>query len=157
VSRASQLGVTVAALVVAGGIALVVRDGAADPGATPFTLRLGMGPRDARTRLARELPGDLVVVPAAELALEWHGRSPGVRSLRLELHDGKLVAIRARLAPTHPLAHGDSLWQSSTAVLSRRSRDDGDFDFLLVARDCPTHRDEVARLLHPQVPSATSP
>lgn len=135
--------------------AIVRRD---DP--VPWGLRLGMGPHDVRLRLARTLPGDLRVVPAAELALEWHGASPDVRALRLELHEGKLVALRARVAMSSEIASGDPLWQSRSAVLSRRPRSDGDVDVVLVARDCPTHRDEVARLLRDsgrRTPPAASP
>jgi len=154
---AVSTGLALAVVLAAGGVAMALGPWAADDATAPFTLRLGMGPRDVRTRLARELPGALVAVPAAELALEWRGTSPDVRSLRLELHDGRLVAVRARLAASSPLARGDRLWQSSAAVLSRAPRGDSDVDYLLVARDCPTHRDEVARLLGRAAPSATAP
>ena len=155
VAAALSIGIVLA---IAGtAVAALPACGAEDAGASPFALRLGMGPRDVRSRLARELPGELVVAPAEELAYAWNGHADGVRSLRLELHEGKLVAVRARIAASHPLAQGDRLWRSASAVLSRAARPDGDIDFVLIARDCPTHRAEVARLLSSEVPPATSP
>lgn len=110
-------------------------------------VRLGLAPEDVRARYA--LAGTWTSVPADELTLAWSPADPRgtVREARFEFHLGSLVAIRARVPASDEAAHGDPVSVSSAALLARSRRSDGDIDVLFVARDCPTHAKEVAKLL----------
>jgi hypothetical protein len=108
-------------------------------------LRLGATPDDVRARFASEsfrteLGEDVALV--AESPLEA-GVLPGAR---FEFHDGQLVALRLRLADSHPEFAGQALLRSAQTLLHREPEPDGTVSVVLLSRTCPTHRDEALRL-----------
>lgn len=98
--------------------------------------RLGMSARQIRSSFQPEgswsssTEGELLV-------LEWSGEDSRVKSARFELHEGLLVAIRADLADV----------SDDRVVAPDVVRDVRDGHLTLIARGCPAHVDEVARLL----------
>lgn len=137
-------------------------------------VRLGMTPRDVRDRFAAFSPGGQwrTTAAAGELALEWLPASTPAASTpppippaandggtaepqppsaaapaRFEFHNGLLVAVRLVVPPSDPAAHGAPVDVSTASVLARRGRTDGRVELTLLARDCPTHAEEVHRLL----------
>lgn len=118
-------------------------------------LRLGATPDMVRARLSSasfrtELGEDVALVADDAIA---DGVSPGAR---FEFHDGQLVAVRVELRSDHPDAHGAALIATPATVLSREvlSRAfEGDLVHArLLARTCPTHREEAERLVAAEVP-----
>jgi hypothetical protein len=107
-------------------------------------VRLGFAARDVRDRFP--LRG---AWQASSDELSWTP-SDGVQTVRevhFEFHMGSLVAVRARLSPRDESARGGPLQTTAATLVARTPRSDGDVDLFLVARDCPTHAAEVARLL----------
>ncbi len=108
-------------------------------------LRLGATPDMVRARLSdasfrTELGEDVSLIADASIA---EGVAPGAR---FEFHDGQLVAVRVDLAPHHADAEGDALVVTPATVLSRAT--EGDLVRVrLIARTCPTHREEAERLV----------
>lgn len=98
--------------------------------------RLGMGARQIRSSFEpngtweTSMDGDLLV-------LEWSGSDPRVRSARFELHEGLLVAIRAELIDAN-----DAQTVAPDVVRNVRGG-----MLTMIARGCPVHADEVARLM----------
>ena len=98
--------------------------------------RLGMSAQQVRSSFqprgtwATTTEGDLLV-------LEWTGEDPGVKSARFELHEGLLVAVRAELsdASDTKVIAGDVVREVRGGALT------------MIARGCPVHADEVARLI----------
>jgi hypothetical protein len=86
--------------------------------------------------------------------LTWRSRvdAPGARELRFDLHDGLLVAIRARVPPADELAQGLRLTVTPLSLTARLPRADGAVDYVTLARDCTTSADEVAALLGAATP-----
>jgi hypothetical protein len=117
-------------------------------------VRLGMTAGAVRARLDTGARGVWRAHGGDGLALEWipdpsdrAAPGPGVpRHLRFELHDGLVVAVRAKLDAAHPLAAGAPFVETSGSVLERAAGPDGLVTLTLVARDCPTHADEVRAL-----------
>jgi len=108
-------------------------------------LRLGATPDDVRARFASssfrtELGEDVALF--AESSLEA-GVLPGAR---FEFHDGQLVALRLRLAASHPAAAGDALLATPQTLLHREPAPDGTVSVVVLSRTYPTHRDEALRL-----------
>jgi hypothetical protein len=112
-------------------------------------LRLGATPDMVRARLTAasfrtELGEDVALVADEEIA---EGVAPGAR---FEFHDGQLVAVRVALRSGHPDAGGERLIATPATVLSRAS--EGDLVRVsLLARTCPTHREEAERLVAAEV------
>ena len=69
------------------------------------------------------------------------------RDTRFEIHDGMLVAIRLDVPEDRPEARGDRLETTAASVLVRERAEPGRARVSLLARDCPTHAAEVARIL----------
>lgn len=105
-------------------------------GATPDMVRARLGSTSFRT----ELGEDVALVADAPISDDV---APGAR---FEFHDGQLVAVRVDLRAGHDDASGDALHATPATVLSRAP--EGDFVRVrLLARTCPTHREEAERLV----------
>lgn len=68
-------------------------------------------------------------------------------SIRFELHDGLLTAIRARLEPGGLLSGGPPLEETPFSVTARRPLPDGSIDYVALVRDCKLQQAEIATLL----------
>ena len=112
-------------------------------------VRLGMSAHDVREAFDRALSVDM----SDELALVWtrdegqtfHDPALGdVQNARFEFHLGLLVAIRA----TGQTGRRDHHELTLSHAALRRVADDtqGRATLTLIARDCPTHAEEVRRL-----------
>ena len=113
-------------------------------------LLLGHGPAQARDRLATDVPGTFRSTAIGEdYALDWTPRTEGgrLRSARLEFHLGQLVAVRLSLAPDAAEANGPTFVLTESSVLVREARPDDTVELTWLARSCPTHADEVRRLI----------
>ena len=108
-----------------------------------------MAPRDVRERFdLAPLGAFKVTSPGDELVLDWaptHTGDATVDSARFEFHAGMLVAVHAKLAQRDPEAAGADLLATRAAVVARTHAEG--VSYTLIARDCPTHRDEEKRLL----------
>jgi len=72
------------------------------------------------------------------------------RSATFEFHEGLLVAMRFRMPASAPLASGDPLVVAPDAVLHREPLGSDEVQVDVIARNCPTHAEELSRLLaHP--------
>lgn len=111
-------------------------------------VRLGMTAAQIRERFDRgtaaawrtEVSGpDLALIraPAGELD----------RETRFEIHAGMLVAIRMDVRDDLPEAAGAPLVTTPASVVSRSRPEPGRTRIAVLARDCPTHADEVSALL----------
>ncbi|UJR80934.1 hypothetical protein [Sandaracinus amylolyticus] len=69
------------------------------------------------------------------------------RETRFEFHNGMLVAIRAELPPDADEARGGAVEISPAAVIARTNDGRGRVHLRVLARDCPTHAEEVSRVL----------
>ncbi len=118
-----------------------------------FGLRLGMTPAEVRASLV--IPGafetnagdaDLVLtfVPS-----EDDRPREGLSSARFEFHGGVLVAARAQLETSAPLASG-APFEVTPNALTRRESSHGGVRLHWISRHCPTHAAEVERLLAQQ-------
>jgi len=112
-----------------------------------------MTPNDVRDRFAPGAVGTWRLEMNAEPVLTWavssNVRAPSLRQATFEFHEGLLVATRLELMSSDADAHGPPLEVSPSAILSRQAMPDGITRVFLVARDCPTHAEEVRRLLRP--------
>ena len=63
---------------------------------------------------------------------------------RFEFHLGMLVAIRAR---TNERAPTDAIASTPKTVTSKAPAPEGGTDVVVLARDCPTHKDEAEGLV----------
>jgi hypothetical protein len=127
--------------------------GNGDGGTTFHGAKLGMAPRDVRERFDLGALGAFKITPGDEMLLDWAPTQPGqgtVETARFEFHSGMLVAVRATLLPRDPEAPGASLLATKTAVVVRSKGEH--VNYTLIARDCPTHREEEKRLLAGQTP-----
>ena len=124
-----------------------------------YGARLGQSASDLRRQLVPPVPGTFRAAADApangDLALEWFpdagpipsAASTAPRRARFEIHSGLVVAIRATLPPASPLSDGPRLSTTPVSVLSRRENPDHSVSFSILARDCPTHAEEVRALL----------
>ena len=110
--------------------------------------RLGMTPDQVRDRFAggetasweTEIVGpDLTLIRGPSASLD--------RETRFEFHNGMLGAIGADLPAGAPEARGDAVEISTASVVSRARGADGRVRLRVLARDCPTHAEEVSRIL----------
>ena len=117
----------------------------ADTEAIP-NVRLGMAPRDVRERFQPGSDGSWQTALGAgdDTVLEWTAKdgNAAVKDARFEFHLGMLVAIRAHLA-----AQGSKENVTSTPkTVTLRGPGEGGTIVTVLARDCPTHKDEADAL-----------
>lgn len=120
-----------------------------EPDAVP-NVKLGMAPGDVRDRFEPGGPGTWqtsVGKVADDTAIEWKAKdgSARVREARFEFHLGMLVAVRATTNDAPPSAEKISTTPASVTV--RRAAPSGGTDTAVLARDCPTHKDEASSLV----------
>jgi hypothetical protein len=107
-------------------------------------VRLGMAPRDVRDRFkpAGEGSWQTALGTGDDTVLEWTAREPGapIAQARFEFHLGMLVAIRAR---TNEPSSKESVALTPKTVTVRAPAREGGTSVTVLARDCPTHKDEA--------------
>lgn len=112
-------------------------------------IKLGMSPRDVRARFEPSTQGSWTTKigssPGDDTILEWVAAdttSARITTAKFEFHLGMLVAIRAHLR--EPVA-AEVIDLTAKTVSSRApSGPSGPgSDLVVLARDCPTHRDEA--------------
>ncbi len=107
-------------------------------------VRLGMAPRDVRARFAPEGEGSwqTAVGTGDDTVLEWTARDPNapIAHARFEFHLGMLVAIRAR---TNEPTSKETIALTPKTVTVRAPAGEGGTTVTVLARDCPTHKDEA--------------
>lgn len=139
--------VLVPAMLALGALVSSILTGSETPGSLRGA-RLGMTPDRVRDRFAggetasweTEIVGpDLTLIRAPGGSLD--------RETRFEFHGGMLVAIRADLPADAPEASGAAVEISAASVVSRERTPDGRVRLRVLARDCPTHAEEVSRVL----------
>ena len=121
-----------------------------EPDAIP-NVRLGMTPRDVRDRFDPSSTGawQTSVGTGDDTVLEWTSRgakipeSPKVARVRFEFHLGMLVAIRARTTENEG---AERVSATPKTVTVRRPDPEGGTSIVVLARDCPTHKDEAESL-----------
>lgn len=116
--------------------------------AGPFpSVRLGMTPRDVRGRFEPGGEGSWKTGTGAgdDTVLEWRASAPGAKvpEARFEFHHGMLVAIRARLADAED---HERVAATVRSVTLRRPAAAGGTEIAVLARDCPSHRQEAESL-----------
>lgn len=114
-------------------------------GVTSFhNVRLGMTPVDVRDRFDGPA-GTWKNTPGEEMLLDYSPASGGVPKVRFEFHNGMLVAVRATLDGSDPMARGAPREVTPGSVASRETQG-ANVTFVWLSRDCPTHKEEAARL-----------
>lgn len=114
------------------------------PDAIP-NIRLGMAPRDVRDRFkpGGTDPGawQTALGPGDDTVLEWTSHDPKapVSDARFEFHLGMLVAIRAKTADKVAKEEISTTPRTVTA----KEPSEGGSTITVLARDCPTHKDEA--------------
>jgi hypothetical protein len=112
------------------------------------SVRLGMAPRDVRERFQPGGQGawQTRMGSADDTYLEWTSQDPASRvpSARFEFHLGMLVAVRARLTDGPPSERVD---KTARTVTLRKPAPEGGTSVTVLARDCPTHKDEADALV----------
>jgi hypothetical protein len=128
-------------------VALVTACGSGDAEGVPH-VRLGMAPRDVRERFAPGGEGTWQTALGAgdDTAIEWTARdvssSISISRARFEFHLGMLVAIRAHSAEK---SSREKVSTTRKTVTLRAPAPEGGTSVTVLARDCPTHRDEAER------------
>lgn len=126
-------------------VVLAAACGNDDKDAIP-NVRLGMAPRDVRERFQPAETGawQTALGSGDDTVLEWTARDTKstMREARFEFHLGMLVAIRAKT--NEKPAHEEVSTTPKTVTLKAPSREGGVITVL--ARDCPTHKDEADAL-----------
>jgi hypothetical protein len=111
-------------------------------------VRLGMTPEQVRSRFdARGASSWRSEVRGTEIVMI---RGPGGgldRESRFDFHLGMLVAIRLDLPEGAPEAQGPPIESTQRSLVVRSRHQPGRVAVSVLARDCPTHADEVARIL----------
>lgn len=115
------------------------------------SVRLGMAPRDVRERFQPGGQGawQTRMGGADDTYLEWISQDPAsqVPSARFEFHLGMLVAVRARLAAAPSSAGSERVEKTARTVTLRKAAPEGGTSVTVLARDCPTHKDEADALV----------
>lgn len=119
-----------------------------EPDAIP-NVKLGMAPGDVRDRFEPGGQGSWqtsVGAAADDTALEWKAKdgSAKVKDARFEFHLGMLVAIRANT--NDPAPSSEKIATTPSTVSVRRAASGGGTEVVVLARDCPTHKEEAASL-----------
>ncbi len=130
-------------------VALVACRGSGGESAAFYGARLGMTMRDVRAAFVPPSPGSWTAVQdGAVPRLDWSATlaaSP-VASARFEFHNGMLVAVRAPLAESDVHAAGPPVTTTSATVITR-DHVGGKVEYRWLSRECPAHKDEVAKIL----------
>lgn len=129
-------------------LALVLFGAACDRSSAPeeaiANVRLGMAPRDVRARFQPGADGawQTAVGTGDDTIIAWTSSDEGsaVKEVRFEFHLGMLVAIRAR---TSKKTAAESIATTARTVTVRAPADEGGTVVTVLARDCPTHKDEA--------------
>jgi hypothetical protein len=110
------------------------------------SVKLGMSPRDVRDRFEPSTEGSwqtrLGSGPGDDTTLEWVARDTStarITTAKFEFHLGMLVAVRAHLREP---ASAETIDVTARTVSARIPAAAGS-DLVILARDCPTHRDEA--------------
>ena len=133
--------VRIATFVVALALAACGQDA---PDAIPY-VRLGMAPRDVRDRFkpGGTDPGtwQTAVGQGDDTALEWtsHDTQSSLSTARFEFHNAMLVAIRAK---SNAKTSKEEI-STTPRTVTVKSPADGGSEIIVLARDCPTHKDEA--------------
>lgn len=114
-------------------------------------VRLGMSPRDVRERFHPGVEGSwqTSLGNGDDTLLDWSSKEAKgslFRDARFEFHLGMLVAIRARAVAEGP---AESVTTTAKTVTLRRplpQTEGGGVSVVVLARDCPTHKDEAESL-----------
>jgi hypothetical protein len=123
------------------------RDGAAAAREAVPGVRLGMAPRDVRDRFQPGTEGTWQTALGAgdDTVLEWTARVPAPKpsmvTARFEFHLAMLVAVRARTGEPPP--ESDRIGLTAKTVTVRSPAREGGTAITVLARDCPTHKDEA--------------
>jgi hypothetical protein len=120
-----------------------------EPDAVPH-VKLGMAPGDVRDRFEPGGPGTWqtsVGAAADDTAIEWKAKdaSAKIREARFEFHLGMLVAVRAKT--NEPPPSGEKITTTPASVTVRRAGAGGGSEVAVLARDCPTHKEEASALV----------
>lgn len=109
-------------------------------------VRLGMAPRDVRERFEPGAKGtwQTSLGTGDDTALEWSSAGPSTfATARFEFHLGMLVAMRLRSTE----ARSDEVVSTTPKTVTlRRPAPEGGTTITVLARDCPTHKDEAESL-----------
>jgi hypothetical protein len=116
-------------------------------------VRLGMAPRDVRDRFEGGATGAWQTKVGGgagasdDTVLEWNAGDEHSRAThaRFEFHLGMLVAIRAHLREPAPSERVD-LTAKTVTLRGPAAGGGGGTDVTILARDCPTHREEAEAL-----------
>jgi hypothetical protein len=115
-----------------------------------YGVRHGMSARDTRAAFTPPATGNWSITQGELTLLDWTGTTPmppsSVASVRFEFHNGMLVAVRATLSERDPHAAGP-LVEDAGAIVTLREREGDRVRYVSIARDCPAHKDEVAKIL----------
>lgn len=148
---ALAVALSASALVLGGGAAATGCRRHEEPAASSLlpSIRLGMSPRDVRDRFDPGGPGNwrtkVAEKPGEDTVLEWTMGDPKAKGYRIvhatfEFHLGMLVAIRAHVVD--PVLQ-ETVEVSPKTVSIRTPRNGDGSDLVVLARDCPTHKDEA--------------
>ncbi len=114
-------------------------------------VRLGMTIAQAKAGFDLGPKGQWSVADGCEGgSLDWKpadAASSSVHWARFEVHEGIVMAVRARLAPDDPNAEGEQLRTSNDAVAARETLGGGEVAVALLDRNCLEHSPEVSQLL----------
>ncbi len=160
----SQIAIAAAVIgfLVVVGVTFQRRGGSSAAEASRFRgTYLGMTAPEVRQRFASGAPGHWAASTSSvgEEALVWTAESvtAPVATATFEFHDRILVAVRAALDPSAPESSGPPRVVTPVTVraLSSPAATPGstatptaaDSSLTILARDCPTHAPEVARLM----------
>jgi hypothetical protein len=120
-----------------------------EPDAVPH-VKLGMAPGDVRDRFEPGGPGTWqtsVGKAADDTAIEWKANdgSAKVKEARFEFHLGMLVAVRA--TTNEPAPSREKISATNASVTVRRPASSGGTEIAVLAKDCPTHKEEASGLV----------
>jgi len=111
-------------------------------------VRLGMTASAVRVRFSEPALGSWQSLPqvAGDEVLAWKA-AKGPEQAKFEFHSGMLVAVRAVVSANDEAASRPELETSSAVVRVRAQGDEGTVKVTILARDCPTHAAEAARVV----------
>ncbi len=140
-------------IVLLGVLALAPACSRAEAAEAMPSVRLGMSPRDVRDRFDEGAKGawqtKVLTGPGDDTQLEWVAGDPGaarVTTAKFEFHLGMLVAVRAHLREPVAAARIDVTERTVTSRSPTGPTPTAGSDLVILARDCPTHRDEASAL-----------
>lgn len=113
-----------------------------------YGVRLGMVPRDVRDRFTQNGGAWTSEAAKDDFAIVWTapaGSADAPENTKFEFHTGSLVAIRADVPKSAPIATGDAVIVTQSTVL-KRTPSVNLVHVDILARACPTHAEEAKRL-----------